>query len=89
MKISQMLLIVFLSKILRKNLQKFCQIVAPKNLSEKISDFPGKFVDIKFYEFVRKFSELRFFLIELALVSKTSFDIHWILFNVNEKFVSF
>jgi hypothetical protein len=28
-------------------------------------------------------------LIELALVSKTSFDIHWILFNVNEKFVSF
>jgi hypothetical protein len=46
---------VFLSKIPRKNLQKFSQLEAPKNLSEKFSDFQEKFVDIKFSEFVRKF----------------------------------
>jgi hypothetical protein len=42
-------------KIPRKNLQKYCQLAAPKNLSEKFSDFQEKFSDIKFSEFVRKF----------------------------------
>jgi hypothetical protein len=48
LKIPRIFQIVFLSKILRKNLQKSCQLAAPKKLSEKFSDFQEKFVDIKF-----------------------------------------
>jgi hypothetical protein len=52
---------VFLSKIPRKNLHKFCQLAAPKNLSEKFSDFQEIFVDIKFSEFGRKFFRTQIF----------------------------
>jgi hypothetical protein len=51
---------VFLTKIIRKNLQKFSQQAAPKNLSEK-NYFQEKFVDVKFYKFVRKIFGTDFF----------------------------
>jgi hypothetical protein len=53
LKIPQIFQIVFLSKILRKNLKKSCQLAVPKNLPGKFSDFQEKIVDIKFSEFVR------------------------------------
>jgi hypothetical protein len=61
LKIPQIFQIVFLSKILRKNLQKSCQLAAPKNLPGKFSDLQEKFVDIKFSEFVRKFFRTQIF----------------------------
>jgi hypothetical protein len=36
-------------------------LAAPKNLLEKISDIHEKFVDIKFYEFVRNFFRIQIF----------------------------
>jgi hypothetical protein len=61
LKIPQIFPIVFLSKIMKKNLQKFCQLAAPKILSQKFSDFQEKFVDIKFSEFFRNFFRTQIF----------------------------
>jgi high-affinity Fe2+/Pb2+ permease len=52
-------------KILWKNLQKLYQLAAPKNLSEKISDFQKNFWVSNFLHLSEKFAELRFFLIGL------------------------
>ena len=61
LKIPLMFQIVILSKILKKNLQKSCQLAVLKNLPGKFSDFQAKFVDIKFTEFVRNFFRTQIF----------------------------
>jgi hypothetical protein len=55
---------VLLSKILRNNLQKLCQLAAPKKLVRKNSDFQENFVDVKFSEFVIKFYRTQIFFLK-------------------------
>ena len=67
LKISTDFQIVFLSKYSEENFQKSVQPVAPKNLSEKFSNFSKKIGGFKLLTFLSEnFSEFRLILIGLS-----------------------